>query len=56
MGNFYTSYRLRGPTQEAVAAALKGRSAIMTPTENDCTVVFDEESDDQDMDDLLRVT
>jgi hypothetical protein len=48
MGNFYTNYTLRGPSQQAVAAALVGRSAIVTPAQNGCVVVFDEQSDDQD--------
>jgi len=48
MGSFYTNFTLRGPSQEAVAAALAGRSAIVTPAQNGCVVVFDEQSDDQD--------
>lgn len=48
MGNFYTNYTLKGPSQQAVAAALAGRSAIVTPAQDGCVVVFDEQSDDQD--------
>src|SRR5262245_28249420 len=48
MGNFYTNYTLRGPSQQAVAAALSGRTAIVTPASNGAVVVFDEESDSQD--------
>jgi hypothetical protein len=48
MGNFYTNYTLRGPSQQAVAKALTGRSAIVTPQQDGCVVVFDEQSDDQD--------
>lgn len=48
MGNFYTNYTLKGPSQQSVAAALAGRSAIITPVQNGCVVVFDEASDDQD--------
>jgi uncharacterized protein (DUF433 family) len=48
MGNFYTNYTLRGPSQQAVAAALGGRSAVVTPTQDGCVVVFDEQSDEQD--------
>lgn len=48
MGNFYTNYTLRGPSPQAVAAALAGRSAFVTPAQNGCVVVFDEESDEQD--------
>jgi hypothetical protein len=47
MGNFYTSYTLRGPGQQAVAGAMAGRSAIVTAAQAGCVVVFDEESDDQ---------
>jgi hypothetical protein len=48
MGNFYTNYTLRGPSQQAVAKALAGRSAIVTPALDGCVVVFDEQSDHQD--------
>jgi len=48
MGNFYTNYTLKGPTQEGVAAALRGRKAVVTPAQNGCVVVFDEQSDEQD--------
>ncbi len=48
MGNFYTNYTLRGPSQQSVAAELAGRSAIVTPSQAGCVVVFDEESEDQD--------
>jgi len=48
MGNFYTNYTLRGPSQAAVATALAGRFAIVTPAQNGCVVVFDEVSDHQD--------
>jgi hypothetical protein len=47
MGNFYTNYTLRGPSQQAVAKALGGRSAIVTPAQDGCVVVFDEQSDEQ---------
>jgi hypothetical protein len=48
MGAFYVNYTLRGPTQQSVAAALTGRSAIVTRMEKNCVVVVDEESDEQD--------
>lgn len=48
MGNFYVNYTLKGPTPQAVADALTGRSALVTPTHSGCVVVFDEQSDDQD--------
>ena len=47
MGNFYTNYTLRGPSPQTVVAALAGRSAIITPEQDGCVVVFDEESDEQ---------
>jgi hypothetical protein len=50
MGGFYTNYTLRGPSQQAVAAVLAGRKAIVTPQSNGCVVAYDEASDDQDMD------
>jgi len=48
MGNFYTNYTLRGPSQQEVAKALAGRSAIVTPAQGGCVVVFDERSEEQD--------
>ena len=42
MGHFYTNYTLRGPSQHTVAAALAGRSAIVTPAQDGCVIVFDE--------------
>lgn len=50
MGNFYTNYTVRGPSQRAVASALAGRSALVTPAQDGCVVVFDESSEDQDHD------
>lgn len=48
MGNFYTNYTLAGPSQREVVEALAGRSAIVTPSQGGCVVVFDEQSDTQD--------
>ncbi len=39
MGNFYVNYTLRGPSQRAVAAALGGRSAFVTPDPRGAVVV-----------------
>src|SRR6187455_1673439 len=49
MGNFYVNYTLRGPEPETVAAALTGRSAIVTPQDNRSVVVFDAEAESQDL-------
>jgi len=49
MGNFYTSYTLRGPSQQAVAMALAGRASIASPAQDGCVVVFDEESEEQNV-------
>ena len=55
MGNFYTNYTLRGPSQFAVAAALTGRTALVTPAEAGCVVVFDEESEVQDAEGMAEL-
>lgn len=47
MGNFYVNYTLRGPAPQAVAAVLAGRASVVSPSQNGCVVVFDEESDAQ---------
>lgn len=48
MGGFYTNYTLHGPSQKAVAHALAGRKAIVSPESGGCVVAYDEASDDQD--------
>ncbi len=48
MGNFYTNYAIRGVAQSAVAAALAGRSALVSHSVNNVVVVFDEQSESQD--------
>ena len=48
MGNFYVNYALSGVTQSVVAAALSGRTAIVSPAVDNVVVVFDEQSDSQD--------
>ncbi|MDB6058933.1 MAG: hypothetical protein JWO95_2777 [Verrucomicrobiales bacterium] len=48
MGNSYVNHTVRGATPEAVAKLLKGRTAVIAATENDCVVVFDSECDTED--------
>lgn len=50
MGGFYSNITLKGPEQSAVAKALHGRAAIVTPKVGDCTVVYDSICDKQDTD------
>jgi hypothetical protein len=40
MGHFYTNYTLKGPGQQAVADALAGRDAIVTPDHKGCILVL----------------
>lgn len=42
------NYTLRGPSQKAVAEALAGRAAIVTPAVDGCVIIFDAQSDNQD--------
>jgi hypothetical protein len=55
MGNFYVNYTLKGPEPQNVATALKGRKAFVTPQKNDCVVVFDQQSDEQDTDQIAAL-
>jgi hypothetical protein len=55
MGNFYTNYTLKGPSQQAVAAVLIGRKTKVTPIHNGCVVVFDEASDDQNQELIAKL-
>lgn len=47
MGNFYTNYTVRGAERSAIIEFMSGRQAIVSPTDQNCVVVFDEESDSQ---------
>jgi hypothetical protein len=48
VGNFYTNITVRGPSQDDVADALKGRETLVTPALDGCVVVYDEPSESQD--------
>jgi len=50
VGSFYVNLTVRSDDQSAVAAALKGRSALVTPAQHGCVVVADAECDKQDQD------
>ena len=56
MGSFYTNVTLRGPAQEEVLAHLGDRAAYVSRTSDSFTVVLDEASESQDLDELLGVT
>lgn len=56
MGSFYTNVTLRGPAQEEVLAHLGDRACYVSRTSDGFTVVLDEASEAQDLDDLLEVT
>jgi hypothetical protein len=49
MGNFYVNYTLRTSDPLTVQKALVGRAAVITPAKDGYVVVFDSESDDQDL-------
>lgn len=51
MGNFYTNITLQGPSQAEVIETVRrlGRTAYVSPTINDYTVVYDRETEDQDV-------
>ena len=48
MGNFYTSLTVRGADRDDVVQAMKGRTAAISPTFGEYTVVWDEECEKQD--------
>lgn len=55
MGNFYVNYTLRGPSPEAVAGALSGRTSLVTSQQNNCVVAFDEASEDQNLEVIKKL-
>jgi hypothetical protein len=56
MGTFYGNITLKGPTQERVALALRGRRAIVGPIVGDYTVAFDAACDEQEIDEIQALT
>lgn len=50
MGNFYSNFATRGPQAAEVVAALREgrRRALVTPTVNDITIVYDQAADELD--------
>jgi hypothetical protein len=57
VGAFYTNITVRSPQPTRVAEVLKaaGREAFVSPAANGCTVVFDRECEDQDIDVLNQL-
>ena len=57
MGSFYTNVTLRTADQTRIVEALKSsrRQALVSPPANNCTVVFDRETEDQDIDVLNQL-
>jgi hypothetical protein len=58
MGNFYTNIVLKGVSQSRAQKVLQKRSrpAFISPTHGDVTVVYDEQCDTQDQDEIRRLT
>lgn len=56
MGGFYANYTVRGASQQAVAGALRGRRAMVSPARNGCVVAFDEVSDEQDTEQIAALS
>jgi hypothetical protein len=54
MGSFYTNVTLRTTDEDRVAEALRAnhREAYVARPQNGCVVVYDSETEDQDIDDL----
>lgn len=50
MGSFYVNYTVRSSDRNAVAKALAGRNAYVSPAKDGAVVVFEEETESQDND------
>jgi hypothetical protein len=46
MGNTYVNLTVRGPSQHAVASALSGRTALVSPAQKGKVVVYDEQTEE----------
>lgn len=47
MGAFYTNLTMKGPSQEEILKAFRGRQAYISPTVDGNTVVYDEQCEEQ---------
>ena len=56
MGTFYGNITLKGPDQQTIARALRGRRAIVAPKVGGYTVAFDSVCDDQNIDAIQALT
>lgn len=50
MGNFYTNITVYGVDHDKIVRAMQGRRAVISPTVDGYTVIWDEQCDEQDTD------
>jgi hypothetical protein len=55
MGSFYVNYTIKGDDPASIARALSGRKAFVSPAQKGYVVVFDEESDNQDQEQIAKL-
>jgi len=55
MGNFYVNFAVKNAEPQKVADSLKGRRAIVTPSQAGFVVVYDEQADTQAVDAIQEV-